>query len=228
MFEDINFTVSGDNLVGTFCQAPNERAAALIVAGGGNKSRSQSYQTEWQKIFLESGITTFSFDFRGVGESDRVLGDTSIETRIADTKAALSVLKGSTSTKKFIIGTSMGGPVSIQSADETISGLLLNAPAAYSLESRNMNFGPDFSEAIRKVGNWKDSPDFTDLRGFEEKTFLMYGTEDEVIPKEILQNYKSIVQANQGRVIELNTETHNSWKNNDFALRQMISFMVET
>lgn len=230
MQRDITFNVNDEKLVGTLWKAQNERASILMVSGGGNKSHKEGYQSEWQKLFLEKGITTFSFDFRGIGESARNINETSLNTRLEDAQEALEILReNSTSGQIYILGTSMGGPVTIRMADTGTQGILLIGPAAYSLEARDKNFGPEFSEAIRKPESWKNSPDFTDLNKYQGRILLIYGALDQVIPKEIFTNYEETVNSKGGKVIRLENATHNAWKTEirDFTFDQIVRFIFE-
>lgn len=212
MVKDITFEVDNQKLFGTLHKAEEEKAVALIVAGGGNIPRNDGCYPLWQEYLAEQGVTTFNFDFRGVGESGGELKDTSLETRAEDSRRALSVLKNNSNAQNvYLIGRSMGGPVAIQIADFSIKGLLLLAPAAYSLAARIKKFGPDFSEEIRRQESWKNSPDFKQLGEYMGKLFLLYGTKDQVVPVNISLEYEKVANSKNGTVLILKGEDHTSW-----------------
>jgi len=229
MTTDITFESQGQKLVGTLYKAPNEKASVLLLAGGANRPRLEGYYPPWQEYFLSRGITTFNFDFRGVGDAEGNLNKTNLNTRVEDAKAALEILKQNSQTDNiYLLGTSMGGPVAIRTANPSVKGVLLAAPAAYSEEARDKNFGPDFSLAIRKPESWKDSPEFEELKKYNGKTFLLYGDKDEVIPSDLLLTYAEIVKSQNGQVVVLENAGHKSWKDDEreYALEQMANFIL--
>jgi alpha/beta superfamily hydrolase len=228
----ISFVSNGLKLFGTLYKAPNEKAAALLIAGGGNKHRDDGYYSAWQEVFVKAGISTLNFDFRGVGESEGNLDESNLNTRTDDARVALEFLKANTDTKNiFIVGTSMGGPIAIRIVDSFIKGLLLAVPAAYSKEADGMNFGPDFSEVIRIPESWGDSLEFDRLKQYSGNTFLLYGDKDEVVPKDIFLNYEEIVKLNGGRVVVLEDTNHRDWWKDEgkrgHCLAQMTDFILE-
>lgn len=230
MIKDLFFEVDDQKLIGTLYKAEKEKAAALIIAGGGNIPRNEGCYPSWQKYFADQGITTFNFDFRGVGESDEKLKNTNLETRVKDAKAALKVLKDNSNTDNiYILGRSMGGPVAIQIVDSNIKGILLAVPAAYSLEARDKKFGPDFSEEIRRHESWKNSPDFKQLGEYMGKLFLLYGTKDQVVPANISLEYKKVANSKNGTVLILKGEDHTSWVANqkNLVLSSLTRFILE-
>lgn len=228
MKEELTFNSGGLKLAGTLYKANPERAGVLFIAGGGNIPRKESYYTALQEGLVESGVTSFNFDFRGVGEAEGRLDESSLNTRVEDAKSALEALKENCDTDKiYLVGGSMGAPVAINIMNLEVTGLLLFAPAAYSMEARDKNFGPAFSEAIRKTESWKNSPDFERLKEFGGKTLLLYGTKDEVIPHEILNTYSEIVNSKGGEIVLLKDATHSSWKSEQRSqvLDKMIHFI---
>jgi pimeloyl-ACP methyl ester carboxylesterase len=229
MITDISFNVDGQKLIGTLYKAEDEQASVLIIAGGGNNPRNESHYPLWQAYFADQGITTFNFDFRGVGESGAELKDTSLNTRVEDAKAALRILKeNSLIDNVYVIGTSMGAPVAIQIVDDSIQGLLLIVPAAYSFDARDKKFGLDFSESIRKPESWRDSPDFEDLQKYRGNTFLLYAPHDEVIPVGISSEYERIVHFKNGTIVASEGAGHKSWTQSqtDFAIHAMAQFIT--
>ncbi|MDB5266822.1 MAG: hypothetical protein JWN89_637 [Parcubacteria group bacterium] len=230
MKEDIYFESGSLKLVGTLYKAPKEKASALLIAGGGNTHRHKGYYPPWQNFLLENGVTTFNFDFRGVGDAEGNLNESNLNTRAEDAKAALEILKQHSDTENiFVVGVSMGGPVAIRIVDHSIKGMLLVVAAAYSMEARDKNFGPEFSEAIRKPDSWKDSPDFKDLERYMGDTFLLYTDSDEVVPQGISLNYEEIIKAKGGQVLALKDANHRTWKEGqqEYALREMSNFILE-
>lgn len=229
MTTDITFNINSQKALGTLCKAGVEKTALLIIAGGGNIPRNEGHYPSWREHFADQGITTFNFDFRGVGESKGELKNTSLKTRAEDAAAALDVLKKSTNTENvYVMGVSMGAPVAIQIVDSSINGLLLIVPAAYSSEAHDRKFGPDFSEAIRKTESWRDSPDFKKLGEYNGKLFLLYGTQDEIVPEGVFSEYEKIVSSKNGTILALPNEGHKSWvtSQSDLVLHSLVQFIM--
>ncbi|MDE1946181.1 MAG: alpha/beta hydrolase [Patescibacteria group bacterium] len=224
---DMSFHTGRHRLRATFVKANPQKAALLFIAGGGYQPRQERYYALHRDVFFRRHITTFDFDFRGIGESEGTFEKTNLVTRIGDARGALSLLKVCADLDEvYVVGTSMGGPVAIQVAkDPSVKGLLLVNPAAYSLEARIQNFGPDFSAAIRKPESWKNSPDFDALQSYSGRIFLMYGTKDEVVPPDIFAKYAEIVDSKGESVCALEGETHNSWKDQAYAWQNLIEFI---
>ena len=211
MQTDIEFDSHGTTLSGTLYKAEGEeKACILILYGGGNIPHKQSpHYTSIKKTLAENGITSFSFDFRGVGDNGVPLEKTNINTRIEDAKAAFNVLVSNTESKNiYLYGVSMGATVAIEITNQvSTKGIILIVPAAYSLEARGKNFGPDFSEAIRKPESWKDSPDFENLRKYKARVFLLRAGNDQIIPTGVYNTYVDIVQA-KGEILTFKDATH--------------------
>lgn len=230
MKEDISFNSQGYTLVGTLYKASNEKASALLIAGGANTPRLEGYYPPWQEFLLENDVTTFNFDFRGVGDGEGRLDETNLNTRVEDAKAALGVLKQhSAKGNLYVVGISMGGHVAIRVVDTDVKGILLAVPAAYSFEARDKNFGPAFSEAIRKSESWKNSPDFKELKKYNGNTFLLYADNDEVIPQGISSEFVDILKSKNGEVVVLRDAGHRSWKDEqrEYALDKMSNFILK-
>ncbi len=197
--------VYGVELATAYTRADKEVAGLLIVNGGANIPIAQSPYPEWQGVLGEKGISSLSFDFRGVGDSGVALFDTSLLTRREDVRAALDLFKTQSSKiPMYVMGVSMGAPLAIELAlSEKLAGLILTSPAAYSAEAREKNFGEAFSQAIRKPRSWEGSPEFENLKAYNGKMLLAYGVDDDIVPQEILREYDEIVGQKRGNVLRL-------------------------
>jgi uncharacterized protein len=110
--------------------------AVLILHGfGGNKvGTNRLYVTQAQKLSAR-GIAVFRLDFRGCGDSEGELVDTTIESEISDAIQGIHFLQKHSqidSTRLGILGISLGGAVSILTAKRihSIKSLGLWAPVA--------------------------------------------------------------------------------------------------
>ena len=84
----------------------------------------------------------------------------------------------------------MGAHIAATLVDQLpIDTLILFCPAAYSPEAEEVCFDEKFSQIIRQPKSYLDSLAFKKIESFEGKLLLVCGTEDKVIPVEILDNY---------------------------------------
>lgn len=208
--KDITFKVDGTELEGTlFMVNKSDSPSVLILGGGANIPHNEGYYPELQEKMANFGVNSLAFDFRGVGNTKTLLSETSLYTRLKDAKDALHLLrKESLPGKVYLVGVSMGVATALQLTNTTtINGLIMVSPAAYSQESRDKKFGPEFTKATSKPNSWEGSPDFELLRQFVGKILLAFGEQDSVIPKPILNEYKQIVQQ-KGTVLEFEKVGH--------------------
>lgn len=210
IIKNIEFQQDGQQLAGLLYEAPGVNNPGLVILrGGANIPNSESDNPVWQQAMADQGINSLSFDFRGTGDSEGVLAETSLKTRADDARAAIETLKQQSSSGDiYLAGVSMGAPVVVKIAAEVgAKGVVLISPAAYSAEAEDKNFGSAFSEAIRKERSWEGSPDFDALKAFHGEMLLAYAKGDHIIPEEVLHTYAEIVADNGGKTLAFNA-TH--------------------
>ena len=228
----VSFTVAGKKLKGLIVEASNSDFSTLLIGGGGHIPHREYYGA-WQSQLADMGMSSMSFDFRGVGASEGELDETGLQTRLEDARGATQYLKELYPNRRLcIMGVSMGGAVAIQLANEIhAESLVLIAPAAYAEEARHVSFGPAFTAILRKEGSWHYSPEFSQLEDFKGKILLAYGKEDEVIPEPILTRYGKVVRKNGGSVLAIPRVDHGLMRRNDsdsIAARKKIKTALET
>ncbi len=203
MKEDIGFQSRGEVLSATVATPDKPIKGALLrISGGYNAGYKPA---EWQDQLLGRGIASFTFDFAGVGGSSGELSSTNLETRLADARSALEYFRGRLpeGTPVHVLGVSMGAPIAIWLAgDVELAGLILAVAAAYPSGSHDKDFGEPFSTAIRGEGLWRDSVEFDMLRAINAPLMLVNALRDEVIPGAITDNYTSIVESKNGKVVD--------------------------
>lgn len=149
-----------------------------------------------------------AFDFTGVGNSEGVLEETNLSTRLEDARVAFETFWKTASIDldhMYIMGVSMGAPIAIQLvAEYQCKGLIMASPAAYSRRAWDENFGEPFSKVIRTEEGWKDTKEFETLRSFSGETLLVYSEHDDVIPAPILETYDEIIGSKDGTRLVLN------------------------
>jgi alpha-beta hydrolase superfamily lysophospholipase len=129
--EAVKFSsADGTSLCGDFFNVGGDHDLAVVIAHGrgGNRMQGQKYAP----MFLREGVSVFTFDFRGYGESDG--RHTTVAWKEQDD--LLAAVRWIRDTKKFsrivVLGVSMGGAVSILAAarESGISGVISDSAFA--------------------------------------------------------------------------------------------------
>ena len=141
--EEVRFDGDGCTLAGTFTEAVNPVAAALVIAGSGKVDRDsdarlplhQKLRTGVTKAVAEAlagaRVSTLRYDKRGVGASNGDYWSAGMAVRLADARAALSWLAARTAGLPLLaVGHSEGTYYAAQlAADEAVEGaVLLSGP----------------------------------------------------------------------------------------------------
>jgi uncharacterized protein len=137
------------------------------------------------------------FDCRGVGESEGQFVDGGLNNRLKDSQNALYAFISQNvinPEKICVIGNSMSGHTAIRLTQKfiNIKALILAYAAAYSSEAEEKKLDQSFSAEIRRENSWVNSPVFPILEKFPGKILVVYGENDQVIPKVIQQRYIDI------------------------------------
>lgn len=213
---EVSFEVAGKRLEGSIIEAGHKGLFDILLIGGGGHIPHKDYYGAWQNELASVGVSSMSFDFRGVGASEGQLSETGLGTRLEDARSAVDYFKKQRPNRKlYIMGVSMGGTTAIQLANEIqADGLVLAAPAAYSEEARHKLFGPEFTAALKQEDSWVNSPDFDGLEQFKGKLILVHGDQDDVIPAPILQHYDNTARKN-GTVLVIPGVGHRFMRQDD-------------
>lgn len=181
---DFNF-VSGNETISAFktINDTNSKPACLLLHGAGlsdkERLRTLSYSLG------EKGISNMSFDFSGHGKSTNN-SPQSIRKRVLESMTAFDLLDKEMPT--ILCAFSMSGQVAlnlIQEYNDSIKYLILFAPALYDTKALNLEFGPEFSDVIRKEQSWRNNNANDTLLNFKGKILIFMSTNDRIIPPEI-------------------------------------------
>jgi dienelactone hydrolase len=220
--ESDNFKLGGRLVV------PNRgisRLGVLCITGGTRTDCDYSYLV-WQKYMAQSAdITSLSFNARGINDSDGSFRTdspgynknspaNSLGSRVADTIAAHGFLKkllGVDESRLGVIGGSMGGDIAMRAlADLNPAALVLRAPAAYPDEILDVEFGPDWSQALKSAGGVDKalaSSYFGSLGNFGIPSLLLYSGGETVVPSQVQDRYRQVVTDAGGRAITVGNQT---------------------
>ncbi len=154
----------------------------LVLHGAGKADRRRMYPV--CERLARRGFTSWTFDFYGHGDSSVKLSTTTLRDR---SEQALVVAQ-QIGAPLGIISFSMGGQTAVDllQYDLDIRQLVLFAPAAYDVAAEVEKFGPEFSAVIRRPNSWRSSASFLRLESFVGGLTLVWGTEDKVIPRDLV------------------------------------------
>ena len=188
MNDDFSVDAADQTLRGTVTgNAAGDAPSVLALHGGGQSSRRGIQYL--LSALARDGVASASFDFSGHGDSTGQVEGSSLNERMAQ---ALAVA-GHVAPGRLLslIGTSMGGHVACSLIERLQPpALVLFCPAAYVAPAQDAPFGPSFQQILRSTVDYASSPAFTALEGFEGRLLLVHGTQDAVIPAQVLDQYE--------------------------------------
>lgn len=165
----------------------------FLIIYGGSTGFNQGKLTNFKKRLSLNGISTASFDFRGITEATKNhFFKFGLSSRVKDTRAVITEIKKRLPDYNIsLIGVSMGGYIAAQCLDLEIKNLILAAPAAYHKNAieKNITFGSDFSKLIRKQSSWRESDAFEKVKKFKGRILIIGYENDEIIPFDVLKKY---------------------------------------
>jgi len=187
--EKVRFSTSAGELAGIIHHPDHPSSSSVIACHGLFSSKESDKFITIGERFARKGITVLRFDFRGCGESDGNIEDTTITGRRDDLMAALSFIrryKPSVTHTVGLLGSSMGGYVSllVSASDGKVKAVV--------------SWATPFSfDGLRKVISASNSPRlkegfYQDASNYEAFTFvpkvknlmIIHGDSDETVPKD--------------------------------------------
>ena len=210
--KSLNVSFDGRVLIGDNIPA-DTHAQWLFLHGAGSGDRNRFEQ--FRALFAHQGMTSYSFDFIGHGETGGDSNDSSLKGRVAQASAVID--SQAVSQPLSIVASSMGGYVAIKLTElYRVKNLVLLAPAVYGTKAYNVPFGPSFTEAIRSPFSWRKTDAWNILENYKGN-LLIYGAEkDQVIPHEVIQGiYDSARNAESREMLIVKDATHSlaKWLN---------------
>lgn len=171
----------------------------LIMHGAGQSSRARF--TKLRQALFAREISSVAFDFIGHGDTGGDMSDSSLACRESQ---ALAVIKQLDMAPKRLIGSSMSGYTVIKLTEQLkVEQLVLLVPGIYTPAAHKVNFGPDFSNIIRRKNSWYDTDAFGALKAFTGELVIVAAENDHVIPHRLVnQLYDAASQANR-RVLKI-------------------------
>lgn len=184
---EFDFHAGEETLRGTI-DTPMENTLPRVLSLHGAGPSNRARMTYLAEHLARQGFGTLRFDFSGWGDSSGQLEKSSLSKRFEEASTVASRLDASSST--ILIGTSMGGHVAARLSNIiNPSHLILFCPAAYAAEAEEVTFGPHFSEILRRPRSYANSLAYDAISRHEGRVLILIGTEDEIIPQEVIDLY---------------------------------------
>ena len=185
--EKVYFSTPTGKLTGIIHHPDRPSSCCVITCHGLFSDKGSDKFVSIGEHFAQEGITVLRFDFRGCGESDGKIEDTTITGREEDLTTALSFIrahKPSVAHTIGLLGSSMGGFIALRVA---ASDQMIKAVAAWAT--------PFSFDGLREVLASSDSPQlkeefYQDANRYDASQFvaqvknllLIHGDRDETVP----------------------------------------------
>ena len=183
----------------------------IFLHGGGTGSKDR--RRYMQRLLFEKGISSFSFDFSGHGESSGKIENSSLEKRLNEAKKSITAYLD-TSKEISICASSMGAHIAVELLEHyPVKTLILIAPAVYSKAAFNIPFNSGFSDIIRQKDSWKDNSTMKLLNAFQGNVLVFLAENDTVIPRGVIDMIKDNIRNSNYSKIEIIKEAPHALHN---------------
>lgn len=193
------YNSSGIKLFGKiFTPKDSISITSVIIIPGFTHLGTNRYK-ELQKYLAHRSISSFSFDYQGIGKSGGTTNAANILNLIEDTISAFSEFCNKVENKAFIIiGYSLGAYIvpKLQKYFNKAKGIVLVSPPAYSNNIENLLLNESSTKLIRSKSKDKNSEIFKKLKECKNKTLIIFGDSDKEIPLKIQTVFKNVKNKN--------------------------------
>jgi uncharacterized protein len=181
---------SGNEILSCSVDYCNENKKPDIISLHG-AGPSDKESIKYLSAFLQlNSRSVIRFDFSGQGKSTGNIKHSSLNKRLNEAKSVLNYF--GINKNLTIIGTSMGGYIaSLLSGFYETDNLILFCPAAYSKEAKDIRFDSGFTEILRTKNSFMNTDIKETLKKFKGKALLFVGSDDEIIPIDVIEIYKN-------------------------------------
>lgn len=158
-------------------------------------------------LTAELDLECVTFDFPGHGESPGSRAKSSLQQRVAETKVVIDALISPSPI--ILVATSMGGHIALELLPAlSVSHLILFCPAVYAAEAYGVRFDSGFTEILRTPQSYRSQQVLQNLQQFTGKVLILVGTEDKIIPPEVIALYEGSIPSGAGQVVWLPGAEH--------------------
>lgn len=199
--QEVKIPSDAGELAGTLFRADNPlpQPAALLIHGW-TSGQDRMYETA-EMLMKRSGITCLTVDLRGHGKTEGDLDTLSRKDFLDDVLAAYDFLvaqEGIDANKIGIIGSSFGAYLAALAVGQRkIAWVVLRVPADYPdegfEESKKIANQPNEAEWRGAPKNWDATAALRAIHSFRGKVLIVESEKDELLPQQIVLNYKNAV-----------------------------------
>jgi dipeptidyl aminopeptidase/acylaminoacyl peptidase len=184
--ERVSFSGNRDKIIGMLHLPDGEKPPCVIASHGLSSSKDGEKYVVLGERLSQRGIALLRFDFRGCGESDGEISDSTVSERLNDLCSAIGLVRSEPriGSRIGLMGSSLGGFISliVTARDGDIKAVAAWA-APYSLiglEQRRddpemTSLGEEFFEDLR-------IHDLTPLLRTVSRGLVIHGNQDELVP----------------------------------------------
>jgi alpha/beta superfamily hydrolase len=185
--EKVHFSTSAGKLAGIIHHPDHLSSRCVITCHGLFSDKQSDKFFTIGEHFAKEGITVLRFDFRGCGESDGKIEDTTITARREDLNAALSFIrthKPSVAHTIGLLGSSMGGYISlIVAASDAMIKAVVAWATPFSFDGLRETIANSNSPQLRE-DFYQDAHRYlaTAFAPQAKNLLLIHGKSDETVP----------------------------------------------
>lgn len=185
MITKVNFETRNEHLSGQFVLAHEKAKPQILFLHGAGQATKERALPLMEKL-TDEGISSFSFDFSGHGESSGKLSESSLKKRVMEAESALTFLQPDTWS---ICAFSMGGHIALEllKRHKCIKNIFLFYPGIYTQAAYNVPFDERFSTTIRRQDSWKEATVVNALDDFTGNLLIVIGKDDHIIPAGVIE-----------------------------------------
>ena len=195
----VYFSTPAGRLKGVLHHPLRSARSCIITCHGLFSSKDSDKFQDLSEVFSKNQYAVLRFDFRGCGESEGRIEDTTISGRMEDLKAALAFVKQEPPLKGLpigLLGSSMGGYISLHLAalDSSVKAVVAWA-TPFSFEGLREVI-EESNQTPLKEAFYRDAThhDVTAPLSRLKNLLLIHGDKDEVVPLDHARNLYRFAQ----------------------------------
>lgn len=205
--EKISFLSDGQRISGILHLPEKKNPVCVIASHGLFSSKDSEKYVALGESLAKAGFAMLRFDFRGCGESEGKMEESTVSGRITDLSSAVDFVKSRPNLKNRLgfMGSSLGGYVSLirASAEEKTGGVVIWA-TPFHLDNVRSRKDEDKMPALGEVF-FEDLPRhrLLPLLGRISTCLVIHGEEDELVPvDQAWEIFNSLASPKEIHVIE--------------------------
>ena len=184
--EKVSFLSEGQNISGILHLPESEHPPCVIASHGLLSSKDSEKYTALGERLAREGLAMLRFDFRGCGESEGRMKESTVSGRIADLGSAIEFVKSylGSETRMGLLGSSLGGYISLirASIEEKIRAVVIWA-TPFHLDNLKSKKSEEEMPSLGEVF-FEDLPRHRLLPLLPKisNCLVIHGEEDELVP----------------------------------------------